>query len=446
MGSLRPDTAPPTRRAGSGGHGRAGAAGGAEALSGGIERALAAPAARRADAEGTGEREQAERGEDRERDERDAGDDLEHADRVAGGIARRPLAAGPCAALGLRAVAADRDADRRQVGAAPQRLEVAVEARDLAAYGAQARPQAVDMGFRRGLAQRSEQPTALGARVRQAVLDGGERPRDVGQVLAALGTRPSFESAANASSRRSVGIRSANVASPPSSRSSSTSWRRCPRSGRPCGSRRRRSTRAWRSGPAGRCRRCAAPCAGRDPARRAPERACGWRCPAPDPRSRPRMPVERPARHRAAEWRPHGRCRPIASPPPTRPSSPPARRPRAPARNPTRSHRCRSRRRGPRARRTAHRPRGTAPSAAGCAAPDARLSPGSPRRRGARGSPRSRAHLRRCGTDVGDEVFELAQVGIDAIAGERAVERVELADLLGSQGFTLAHGRPFSAW
>ena len=45
-----------------------------------------------------------------------------------------------------------------------------------------------------------------------------------------------------------------------------------------------------------------------------------------------------------------------------------------------------------------------------------------------------------------DEVLELAQVGVDGIAGERALERVELADLLGSQGFTLAHGRPFSAW
>ena len=56
------------------------------------------------------------------------------------------------------------------------------------------------------------------------------------------------------------------------------------------------------------------------------------------------------------------------------------------------------------------------------------------------------AHLRRGRADVVDEVVELAQVGVDGLAGERALERVELAGLLGAQGFTLAHGRPFSAW
>ena len=55
------------------------------------------------------------------------------------------------------------------------------------------------------------------------------------------------------------------------------------------------------------------------------------------------------------------------------------------------------------------------------------------------------AHLGRRGADVVDELLELAQVGVDRIAGERALERVQLAGLLGAQGVTLAHGRPFSA-
>ena len=57
----------------------------------------------------------------------------------------------------------------------------------------------------------------------------------------------------------------------------------------------------------------------------------------------------------------------------------------------------------------------------------------------------SGGHLRRGRADVLDELGELAQVRFDGVAGERALERVELALLLGAQGITLAHGRPFSA-
>ena len=358
-----------------------------------------------------------------------------------------------------RAAAADGHVDRRQVGAPAQRGELALQAADAAAHAAQLRLDAGDLRLRRRAGERAQETPALGAGVGQPFLRRLKRARDVLQVLVALGdvaelgqrgqrlVEPLGRDAQLERRLAAVGVAGADLRARDDAAEAADG--RDDRVGRRLelavrrlddehgvaldlarrGGRDRQRAAAGRATPSAgglggsRGRAALRLGLGRLVGRRRGGLAAGRR-------------VGRDAGPGIGRDGRLGRRRVTAA------AGAQPLRPRAAAEHDDERHEHRGQRAGGRQEHPA----------------PARPRPAHAERRALlRGREavghllleaggEGRRHLRARRADVADELLELAQLELDGFAGERAVERVEVALLLGGQRFTMAHGRPPSAW